>query len=37
VSGFSPTIVKTVLSADLEQFTPEAIMMKAIMNPRYDI
>ena len=37
VSGFSPTIVKTVLSSDFEQFTPEAIMMKAIMNPRYDI
>ena len=37
VSGFSPTIVKTVLGGDFEQFTPEAIMMKAIMNPRYDI
>ena len=37
VSGFSPTIVKTLLGGDMEQFTPEAIMMKAIMNPRYDI
>lgn len=37
VSGFSPTIVKTVLGGDFEQFTPEAIMMKTIMNPRYDI
>jgi hypothetical protein len=37
VSGFSPTIVKSVLSADLERFTPEGIMLKTIMNPRYDI
>ena len=37
VSGFSPSIVKAVLSADNEQFTPEGIMLKSIMNPRYDI
>mgnify|MGYP003343421724 CR=1 FL=1 len=37
VSGFSPSIVKSVLSADMDQFTPENIMMKTIMNPRYDI
>lgn len=37
VSGFSPTIVKSVLSADMDQFSPESIMMKTIMNPRYDI
>lgn len=36
VSGFSPSIVKAVLSADMGNFTPEGIMMKAIMNPRYD-
>ena len=35
VSGFSPSIVKSVLSADMEQFTPEGIMMKTIMNERY--
>jgi hypothetical protein len=36
VSGFSPTIVKSVLAADLEDFTPEAIMRKTIMSERYD-
>ena len=35
VSGFSPAIMKAVLSGDTEQFTPEAIMMKAIMVDRY--
>lgn len=37
VSGFSPAIMKAVLSGDTDQFTPEAIMMKAIMLPRYDL
>lgn len=37
VSGFSPSIMKSVLSADSEKFTPEGIMMNTIMNPRYDI
>lgn len=36
VSGFSPTIVKSVLAADLEDFTPESIMLKTIMSKRYD-
>jgi hypothetical protein len=36
VSGFSPAIVKTVLSADVEQFTPEGMMRKAVMIDRYD-
>jgi Domain of unknown function (DUF2828) len=36
VSGFSPAIVKGVLAADLDNFTPEAIMLKTIMNERYD-
>jgi len=36
VSGFSPTIVKSVLAADLEGFTPENIMRKTIMVDRYD-
>ena len=36
VSGFSPSIVKSVLAADMDNFTPEAIMLKTIMNPRYD-
>lgn len=37
VSGFSPAIMKAVLSADTTQFTPSAIMMNAIMIPRYDL
>lgn len=36
VSGFSPAIVKTVLSADVEKFTPEGIMNAAIMVDRYN-
>ena len=36
VSGFSPTIVKAVLNADFEEFTPEAIMLNTIMVERYD-
>jgi len=37
VSGFSPAIMKAVLSADTTQFTPESIMRKAIDIPRYDM
>lgn len=35
VSGFSPSIVGTILSNDVEQFTPRGIMMKKIMSDRY--
>lgn len=35
VSGFSPAILKSVLSADMEQFTPEGVMKKAISSDRY--
>jgi hypothetical protein len=37
VSGFSPSIMKALLSADLSEFTPEGIMLKTVMVPRYDI
>jgi hypothetical protein len=37
VSGFSPSIMVSVLGGDADNFTPEAIMMKAIMKDRYDI
>jgi hypothetical protein len=37
VSGFSPSIMTSVLAADMDDFTPEAIMLQTIMNPRYDI
>ena len=35
VSGFSPAIMKSILSA--ENFTPEAIMLDTVNVPRYDI
>jgi hypothetical protein len=35
VSGFSPAIVKPLLSGDLEIFTPESVMLKTIMDDRY--
>jgi hypothetical protein len=37
VSGFSPTILKTILSDKLENFTPETMMLETIMNERYDL
>lgn len=36
VSGFSPAILKSLLSNKLESFTPENIMLETIMKPRYD-
>ncbi len=35
VSGFSPSIMATVLGANPEEFTPYAMMLKTIMNDRY--
>lgn len=37
VSGFSPNIAETILAGDLEEFTPQAMMLKKIMKERYDI
>jgi hypothetical protein len=37
VSGFSPSILKALLAADMEEFTPAGIMRKTVMVPRYDI
>ena len=37
VSGFSPAIAASVLGADPDAFTPEAIMLKAVMSDRYDL
>ena len=37
VSGFSPSIVKAVLKADMEDFTPEGIMLKTVMQDRYAV
>lgn len=36
VSGFSPSIMEAVLANDVEEFTPRGVMMKKIMNSRYD-
>lgn len=36
VSGFSPSIMTSLLSADVDQFTPEGICLKTIMSPRYN-
>jgi hypothetical protein len=37
VSGFSPSIVKALLQADMSEFTPEGIMLKTIMVDRYKL
>ena len=37
VSGFSPSILKAILASDFEAMTPEAIMLKALDNPRYSL
>jgi hypothetical protein len=37
VSGFSPSIMTALLSADLDQFTPEGIMLKTVMSDRYKL
>ena len=37
VSGFSPAICKALLAGDVEQFTPEAIMLKTVMIDRYNV
>jgi hypothetical protein len=35
VSGFSPSIMASILGADPHEFTPEGMMMKTIMNYKY--
>jgi hypothetical protein len=36
VSGYSPTIMASLLGADPTEFTPEGIMLKTIMADRYN-
>ena len=36
VSGFSPSIMTSLLAADPSEFTPEGVMLKTIMSDRYD-
>jgi hypothetical protein len=37
VSGFSPSIMKSVLANDLETYTPYNVMLKTLMNDRYAV
>jgi hypothetical protein len=37
ISGFSPSIMKSVLANDLEDYTPYNVMLKTLMNSRYDL
>lgn len=37
VSGFSPSIMKSVLANDLEDYTPYNVMVKTLMASRYDL
>ena len=37
VSGFSPSIMTSLLAADMDQFTPAGIMLKAVMSDRYSL
>lgn len=37
VSGFSPAIFKSILKGNLEQFSPQQIMLDTLSNPKYDI
>jgi hypothetical protein len=36
VSGYSPSIMASILGADPQEFTPYVLMCKTILNPRYD-
>lgn len=37
VSGFSPSIMKSILECDMEKMTPEAIMLNTVMVDRYKL
>ena len=37
VSGFSPAIMKAVLSSNMDDMTPQGVMLKAVNNDRYAI
>lgn len=36
ISGFSPSILKSVLNCDITNISPESIMLETIMNSRYN-
>ena len=37
VSGFSPAVAQGILSGNMDDFSPEAIMLQAVMKDRYDL
>lgn len=37
VSGYSPAIASAILSGDMDEFSPESIMLKAVMKDRYAV
>jgi hypothetical protein len=37
VSGFSPSVVKAVLSGNMDDLTPEAAMLRTVMVDRYNL
>lgn len=37
ISGYSPNVLKAVLTGNLAEISPEKIMLNAIMSPRYDL
>jgi hypothetical protein len=37
ISGYSPSILKSILSDNMDALTPENIMLETIMNSRYDL
>ena len=37
VSGFSPALAESIMSNDLEDFTPEAVMLRTVCVSRYDL
>lgn len=36
ISGFSPTILESVLAVEMDKFTPEAVMLKTVLKSRYN-
>lgn len=36
ISGFSPSLMESVLAVDMDKFTPEAVMLKAVGKDRYN-
>jgi hypothetical protein len=37
VSGFSPAVAGGIMGGNMDDFSPEAIMLKTVMKPRYDL